>query len=229
MMELESLIINPAAQGTSARKKSFEKTRIAGFGPSSSKNNSKPRLEGERKGAGFYLPVASFDPFEVTENSNLADKPYQDEEGGVDDDDESYRPRNSDSYRPRNSDSDSSDEEEDHRGPQHRRHLLTSTSATTKSSLSHLFTIISNSILPSNEMATTPPEAETMSKDQNALYFDGEVASVDPDAVKLAGLYSEFLLIPFALILLLYPFIFFFSPSDTDTKGMKRQSHLFLT
>ena len=188
MMELESLIINPAAQGTSARKKKSEKTQIASCGSRSSKNDSKLRLEGDRKGAGFYLPVASFDPLEVSENSDHADTSYQ-EEGDVDD---------HESYRHRNSDSDSSDEEDDRRRPQHRRHLLPSTTpATIKSSLLHLFTIIPNSILPSNKMTTTTtPEAETMTKDKNPLYSDGDVASVDSDAAKLAGSYSEFLLIP---------------------------------
>jgi len=186
MMELESLIINPAAQGTSARKKNFERTQIASCGSRSSKNNSKLRLEGDRKGAGFYLPVASFDPLEVSENSDHADKSSQEEEGDVDD---------HESYRHRNSDSDSSDVEDDRRHPQHRRHLLPSTPATIKSSLLHLFTIIPNSILPSNKMTITP-EAETMSKDKNPLYSDGDAASVDSDAAKLAGLYSEFLLIP---------------------------------
>jgi len=201
MMELESLIINPAAQGTSARKKKFEQTRIAGCGSRSSKINSKPRPERERKGAGFYLPVASFDPLEVTENSNRADKPCQ-EEGDVDDE----------SYRHRNSESESSDEEDDHRGPQNRRHLLPSTPATIKSSLAHLFTIIPNSILPSNEMATISPEAETMSKDKNAIYSDGDVASVDSDAVKLAGLYSEFFVnfpCSHTFALPFHPFFFF--------------------
>ena len=222
MMELESLIINPAAQGTSTRKKKFEKTQIASCGSRSSKNNSKLRLEGDRKGAGFYLPVASFDPLEVSENSDHADKSYQEEEGDVDDH-ESYRHRNSDS------DSDSSNEEDDRRRPQHRRHLLPSTPATIKSSLLHLFTIIPNSILPSNKMTTTTPEAETMPKDKNPLYSDGDVASVDSDAAKLAGLYSEFLLIPcshtFAFPFRpLFIYLYFFSAADT--KGMNRQSHL---
>ncbi|KAG0641379.1 amino acid permease-domain-containing protein [Tuber brumale] len=182
MMELESLIINPAAQGTSVRKKKIEKTRIASCGSRSQKYNSRPRLEGNRKGAGFYLPIASFDPPEVND-SNLASKSYQ-EEGGVEDH-ESYRHRNSDS-----DDSDDSDQEDDHHDTQHPQHFLPSTHTIIKSSLSHFLSIIPNSIFPSNEMTTAPPyaqgEEETTLKDKNSTYFDGDVGSVDSDAVKLA-------------------------------------------
>ncbi|CUS13847.1 unnamed protein product [Tuber aestivum] len=175
-MELESLILNPAAQGTGARKKKSENTRIASCGSRSPKYNSKPRLEGERKGTGFYLPIASSDSLELDENSNSIS--YQ--EGEVDiDDHESYRHRNSDS-----------EEEDDHHDPQHLQHFLPSTPATIKSTLTHFLSVILNSILPSNEMATVPSytqgEAETTSKDKNAIYSDGDIASADSDAVKLA-------------------------------------------
>ncbi|PWW73672.1 hypothetical protein C7212DRAFT_284584 [Tuber magnatum] len=179
MMELESLILNPAAQGTNTRKKKSEKTRIATRGSRSSKYNSKPRLEGERKGIGFYLPVASSDPLEVNENSN----PDSDQEEEVDIDDH-------ESYRHRNSDSDEEDDHHHHHPPQNLQHFLPSTPATTKSSLSHFLSIIPNFLPPFNEMATVPSYtqegAETTLKDKNAIYSDGKVASADSDAVKLA-------------------------------------------